>query len=94
MLNIHLPYNPAVPILGSIYPREMNTYALRKSHSQLGVRDGGKGNMRDACGEELWLDSINVNPLYCILVLQEVVIGGNWGGNVMRSLCVISYNCM
>ena len=94
MLNIHLPYNPAIPSLGSIYPREMNTYALRQSHSQLGVRDGGKGNMRDACGEELWLDLINVNPVYCILVLQEVVIGGNWGENVMRSLCVISYNCM
>lgn len=51
MLNIHLPYNPAVPILGSIYAKEMNTYALRKSYSQLGVRDGGKGNMRDACGD-------------------------------------------
>lgn len=47
-----LPYNPAVPILGSIYPREMNTYALRKKdYSQLRVRDGGKGNMRDACGD-------------------------------------------
>ena len=40
MLNIHLPYNPAVPILGSIYAKEMNTYALT-----------GKGNTRDTCGD-------------------------------------------
>ena len=33
-LNIQLPYNPAIAILG-IYPREMKTYVQTKTHTQM-----------------------------------------------------------
>ena len=53
-----------------------------------------KGQQERSCGDgnDLHLDSISVDILlryHCTTVLQEVIIGGNWG-----SLCVISYNCM
>ena len=33
-LNIHLPYDSAIPLLG-IYPSEMKTYVHTKSYSQM-----------------------------------------------------------
>ena len=61
-LNIKLPYDPAIPLLG-IYPRELRTYVHIKSYTQMFIAalstipKGGNNSLmsiKDECINKMW----------------------------------------